>query len=380
MRIGILTLPLHTNFGGILQAYALQTILERMGHEASIITIAQRPFQIPLWKKPFSYGKLFFEKLKGKNSFFLIEKKVNVDRLIIEQNTVQFIKKYIRAFNINDIKDVKEKDFDAIVVGSDQVWRKVYFESTYYCDFENAFLSFTRGWDVKRIAYAASFGYDNWTFGDDITDKIANNIKMFDAVSVREKSGVNICRTAFGVNVEHVLDPVFLLHKEDYLGLLNHKDWGDELDGDMMVYLLDDYPTDRHYISDVANKNNLKPFFFDAKIDHARAPVNMRIQHHVEKWLTGFMKAKLVVTDSFHACVFSIIFKKPFVVLQNETRGNTRLESLLGTFNLKIDKNNPLSMDLDEINLILEQAREKSMLFLYNNLNTGIVTESGTRS
>ena len=199
MRIGILTLPLHTNYGGILQAYALQTVLERMGHEVCLIEKRRRPLKLPLWKAPLSYGKRIVKNLTGHPFPIFYEQKINRETQIIRQNTDKFISKYIKRKIVNDYYDIQENDFDAIVVGSDQIWRPQYFH-----EIEHAYLDFTEGWNIRRIAYAPSFGTDEWEYTPKQTERCCILIKDFNAVSVRESSGVNLCREYLGINAIHV--------------------------------------------------------------------------------------------------------------------------------------------------------------------------------
>lgn len=95
MKIGVLTLPLHTNYGGILQAYALQTVLERMGHEVCLIERRVKPYRLPLWKMPFSYGKRILKNLTGHPYPIFYEQKVNREMPVIRQYTDKFIVPYI---------------------------------------------------------------------------------------------------------------------------------------------------------------------------------------------------------------------------------------------------------------------------------------------
>ena len=148
MKIGILTLPLHTNYGGILQAYALQTVLERMGHNVEIIDKSRYHF-LPFYKKPFIYAyrillKVFFRK----NIKIQLENYYNecIDRDKITQTyTRPFIDKNIHQKHIEKFSEIKQNDFDAIVVGSDQIWRTIYtnffFQST-----TAAYLDFAQKW------------------------------------------------------------------------------------------------------------------------------------------------------------------------------------------------------------------------------------------
>ena len=109
MRIGIFTLPLHTNYGGILQAYALQTVLERMGHEASVITTSNKA-ELPVWKWPYSYPKTDDKKyILGKNEPVFFESYHNRVYPIVGQYTLQFINKYIHCFEVREITRFERK-------------------------------------------------------------------------------------------------------------------------------------------------------------------------------------------------------------------------------------------------------------------------------
>ena len=151
MRIGILTLPLHTNYGGILQAYALQTVLERMGHEAVVIDTPN----VKPTPSLFTLGKRIFKRLLGYHVGVFPERKHNQIYPVISQHTQLFVDKYIHRKVVHSPEELQESEFDAVVVGSDQVWRP-----KYYGKIENAYLNFTKSWKIKRIAYAASFGTD----------------------------------------------------------------------------------------------------------------------------------------------------------------------------------------------------------------------------
>lgn len=145
MKIGVLTLPLHTNYGGILQAYALQQVLKRMGHEA--VLLDRRRFTEPVWYlRPLVYGKCIFCKfvLKKKLSvFYERDKTREIENK--QQNTIEFIKKHIDRQRFKNYKEIKEGVFDCLIVGSDQVWRKRYACSM-LGGVEHAYLDFAETW------------------------------------------------------------------------------------------------------------------------------------------------------------------------------------------------------------------------------------------
>lgn len=330
MRIGILTLPLHTNYGGILQAYALQTVLERMGHEVHVIEKKRHLLSMPIQKMPFCYGKRIVKNIIGRKCPIFYEQKYNREQPIIRQNTDKFIKKYIHIAEYDDFSDIKESEYDAIVVGSDQVWRPKYFGLN---QIENAYLKFAEGWNIKRIAYAASFGTDEWEYNSKQTSECGRLLRMFDSVSVREDSGVDLCKRYFGVDAQHVLDPTMLLGKEDYIKLFTDANTP-KSKGNLLCYILDETEEKKALIKRVADEKGLIPFNVKSQSDDINSPVSERIQPPLEQWLRGFYDAEFVVTDSFHACVFSILFNKPFIVYGNKARGMSRFMSLLNALGL----------------------------------------------
>ncbi len=329
MRIGILTLPLHTNYGGILQAYAMQTVLERMGHEAYVIEEEQKPLRLPVWRMPSKYVRRVIRNITGHPYPIFYEQKFNRERPVIRQYTDIFIDKHVKRRFYASYSDIKETDFDVIIVGSDQVWRPRQFANV-----RTAFLDFTEGWDIGRMAYAASFGTDAWEYTHGQTKDCSRLLKRFDAVSVREDSGAELCLRHFGVKAEHVLDPTMLLGRDDYTRLFVGQDIPHR-EGGLLCYILDRTSGTDFIINNVAEQYGLTPFSVNSRVEDINAPLAERVQPPVEQWLAGYCDAEFVVTDSFHACVFSIIFNKPFYAVANAGRGLSRFRSLLSMFGLE---------------------------------------------
>ena len=370
MRIGILTLPLHTNYGGILQAYALQTVLERMGHDVCLIEKKRQPLRLPLWKAPLSYGKRIIKNLTGHPYPICFEQKINREEPLVRQKTDKFVNKYIKRRFVDDFSEIGKDDFDAIVVGSDQVWRPKYFID----GIENAYLTFAKEWNIRRIAYAASFGTDKWEYSSEQTTSCRRLLKNFDAVSVRESSAVTLCREHLGVDVKRVLDPTMLLSTNDYMKLFD-ANGTPKSNGNLLCYIIDETPEKMSFVNKIAQERGLIPFRVNSKVENLIAPLQERIQPPVEQWLRGFYDADFVVTDSFHACVFSILFNKPFFVLGNEKRGLSRFSSLLGMFgmeNLLVTNKdlNEKQNDIDwaRVMSLLAEEKKKAINFLNENL------------
>lgn len=358
MRIAILTLPLHVNFGGILQCYALQTVLERMGHEVSVLNT---DFVNVDYKTRIG---LFIKRLVktciGKESKFYGWK---TEREITQKYTQVFIRKHIHLLNVQDLSLLKEDDFDAIVVGSDQIWRPMYYQPI-----ANAYLKFAKDWtSIKRIAYATSFGTDKWEYTHEETQECASLVKLFDAVSVRENSAVDLCRKYLEVEAVQVLDPTLLLSKEDYLKLIDQSKL--KKNEGVFAYFLDVTSSKMDLANRIAKERGLKLYQFNnPNVDCLSLHFEKRIQQPIEEWIAGFRDASFVVTDSFHGCVFSIIFNKPFVVIGNEKRGIARLKSLLSMldFDYSVASNihQLQKIEWNKTKLILDKYRQISLSFL----------------
>lgn len=334
MKIAILTQPLKTNYGGILQAYALQTILSRSGHSVTVINrrhkweVGEKMSLFVLLLRMASFIKTIVRKWILRRRGYVLMSPFSPDyhSRLTEQDPLPFVRRHInlsrKIFTSEALNEyLKHKEFDAYVVGSDQVWRPCY--SPCITDFflKEVPLSPT----VLRIAYAASFGTDVWEFSEEETTECAALARDFDAISVREQSGIQMCKKYLGVEAVHLLDPTLLLDVEDYISLIERADTKRN-SGNLFCYILDENPDADKILSSLQN-DGYRPYY--AGLD----PMKYNIS--VEQWLRNFYDAALIVTDSFHACVFSILFKKPFVVLRNEDRGTARLDSLLGIFGLE---------------------------------------------
>ena len=376
MRIGILTLPLHTNYGGILQASALQTVLEKMGHEVVVFDTPKKNSLPPLWKLPLSLAKRILLKSMGRIDRIFIESYNNRVYPVITKEIQPFIDEKIHRKVFANFSKIGAREFDAIVVGSDQVWRSIYFVPMWLgFPIENAYLSFTKGWNLKRISYAASFGTDKWEYNEEQTLHSREALQMFDAVSVREENGVKLCKQYFDVDALHVLDPTMLLDANDYIELFKQKQTP-KSKGNLLNYVLDEADEIESLIKKVASMRKMVPFGVNNPYEGDNTkPLNQRIKPSVEAWLRGFYDADFVITDSFHACVFSIIFKKQFIVIGNKERGMARFESLLKMFGLeerlvdeKVDVNNLYPIDYDKVYNLYGQLKERSLHFLSENL------------
>lgn len=357
MKIAILTQPLRTNFGGILQDYALQTALKKLDYEPITIDYACR------------YSKTRW--LMGRMKSILTGSKHHIQfphyNRSGQENLNRFIHQHIRMTKPIDaptkavIDSIKP---GAIVVGSDQVWSPW---ANVPLDFlGNMYLDFVPDYKGKRIAYAASFGGGEWTYTPEWEDKCSKLAKKFDAISVREDSGVKLCRNHLGVDATHVLDPTLLLAGTDYEKLLTRPAKKTNI---LFAYVLDTSEEKVKFLQKVSDHFGLK-----LKIQGANDDLSW--DDSIEDWLADIRDAAMVVTDSFHGSVFSIQFHRPFFSFVNLRRGGDRFTSLLSKLSLEDRIVTPetnmsdLKTDIDWIYVdeSLGKEREASMNFLKNAL------------
>lgn len=351
MKIGIVTHILGNNYGGLLQNYALQYVLKQLGHQPMTIDFtlrqSRRSYIFSLCKQLlWSITKLRHPRLR--RSFSNIVLADFIERYILTTKNVYSYTK--------DIVD-KEK-FDLIIVGSDQVWRP-----KYVCELENMYLKFVPD-DIKKIAYAASFGVDTWEYNAEQTETCAKYAKRLDAISVRETTGVELCRTYLGVNAQHVLDPTILAGAEAYKPLLKEKT---EEEDYLFAYILDITPEKQSYVESMAKSKGLKVIIRGADKNSTLS---------VEDWLSMIANSSMVVTDSFHGTVFSILFHKEFYSIVNVARGGTRFVSLLSPLGLEHrmgDVSQLQSLELSpvdwkQVDHILDSQRQDCINFLTNAL------------
>jgi len=269
------------NYGAVLTAYALQTILLKHEYNPYLIKVTDV-------KKP------------STNPFFIFEKdNLFTTKNIIKQTDLKLLNMY----------------FDNFVVGSDQIWRYKYIKKYY----KTYFFSFVEE-HKKKIACAVSFGQKDWEGNETVTEEIKDYTKRFNAISVREKSGVELCNNTFGVNAKAIFDPVFYLTKNDWKKLLDKSSVN--LKSSCLVYVLDKSKKIAEQVDSIIEKENLTKFWIKNGVTN------------VYDFVKSINTSQKVITNSFHGLCFSIIFHKDFICLVNKNRGEDRFVSLLSDLGL----------------------------------------------
>ena len=331
-KVGILNFHFANNYGAVLVPFAMKKAIEAMGYQAEIINYAAQKFS----RQP------AFVKFRGK-----------------------FLSPISKEFsNIEELRKCHDA-WSRVVVGSDQVWRM--FQTDIYM------LEWVYG-KCSLISYAASYGHDIYEGSIPKSDACAL-LHRFDAISVRENSGVDICRNDFDVDALQVVDPTLLLSAEAYTRVIDAEkvQVPDEpyVCGVFLSAQSASYPNNPNILLDIRSK-----YKFVNPIKNEQNQFRP-----VGEWLALIKNAKYVITDSFHGAVFSIIFNKQFVTLMHEGfNGNARIPSLLES--LGIDQNRILysinditvdtfreKIDYTKVNAKLAPLRHKAFKFLKEALD-----------
>lgn len=379
-RVLIRTRPVrYGNYGGILQAYALQRAVTGLGFDAVTDESTGQTVRAHGPRTGLDPKQTLKRVLTRADIPGLTRPDWVSDAVKAHQDAAldEFVSQRIATVSLyaadGGVRTEILDGIDAFIVGSDQVWRAAFGRVPSYM------LDFLPADDTRpRIAYAASFGRgDLDEYGEHLLTEASTLLRRFDAISVREASGRELCRDLLGVEASHRIDPTMLLPVEHYRGLAA-PDEHCLAPGALVNYVLDVSEGTRAKIASVATYHGLRvqPLL-------PRKPSTQRAYHRnprafarptVEQWLATLSTARFVVTDSFHGTVFAIMNNVPFVSIANYARGASRFESLLGTIGLADRLVDPdvdltpaqLSTDIDwsTVNDRIAAARDDGLSFL----------------
>ena len=299
MRISLITFHNALNYGAMLQTYATYAVLEKFGHSVEIID-----YRIP------DYAGI-------------ITKLVSFVRRLCSN---RFIKRYyphksIRYRTLDELRANPPKS-ECYIVGSDQVWNIDITKQAYL----GFFLDFGAD-DIRRYAFSSSFGTGNITLTENQKIEIKRCLMRFDGIALREATGIKICQNEFGVepNSEVVLDPTMLLENEynTMVGDVKEKN-------QILVYKLNFTSAFDSVAKYIAQNLNLKL----AMVGRVLPQKGYKYIYPTDptSWLKDIKSSKLILTDSFHGVVFSILLNKRFVAFCGNPQRVDRLYNLLGLF------------------------------------------------
>lgn len=364
MKIGIITFHCSYNYGSALQAYALQTYLKKNGFDAQIINYVDlvnfedyQLFRKSLYRKKIKslIGDLYYllPNLKRKRSF----------NRFSDSYFDLTKRRYTDLSGMSELNDA----FDTFICGSDQIWN---INCTKGAN-PAFFLAFADN-DKRKIAYAPSIAEKDIDFRKN--KEVISYLRDFDYISVRENSFVDMLKEITGKDVVPAVDPTLLLEKADYEKILKAPEIKKSAlrGGYIFAYTLEENPKLNDYVNDLSQKYNLTVIYIDKKTKHCFKNAVNAYGVSPDEFLSLVKNARYIVTNSFHATVFSVIFNKRFVVFPTEKSGS-RMSDFLGDlgldgrlYNEKTDINKEI--DFADAEERLAQMSLKSKKFLENSL------------
>lgn len=353
MKIGILTFHWATNYGAVLQCYALQSCLSQLGHDVSVINYKPQQFD------------------NGICNFFKFRKFLHLGEFVRELKKERAIAKFRNTHLCQSVRCTNKEqvatlamEYDAIIAGSDQILNPYFLlhgeggiTPTYFLEFS---------FDGKKIAYAVSFGCTEYP--KEVAEYAKELIGNFEYLSVRENSGVDIVR-AWGVDAVLVVpDPTALMPKDFYLQLVEQRRASAH---------------DYTYLFFIRNAQARISALREVIIGDVRWNNNDG-RYEMEGWLQNIYAAKGVVTDSFHAMMMALKLEVPFVVITEQTGNvgmNDRFYSLLERLHLSyriVDKEHigdvpsllDRKIDWKEVEVLLEEYKGVGVDFLNKSLKS----------
>jgi hypothetical protein len=363
MKIGILTYHRAHNYGALLQAYALRSYLQQKGHKVEIIDY---------WPK---YHSSRYMLIPG---FFKMSIKTKAKRLILfclgfgrilirRGGYLRFIKERFDLSSTPRFRtavSTNVTDYDLVVYGSDQIWRKQ--NATLFRGFDEIYFGYYPSTATKKISYAASMGVID-LHNEDLAflKEMMNN---FDYVSVRETELKQVLENISSHDISLTLDPVFLLDREKWISLIPpRKIKGRYIflfqlisskESIILTQMLKEY---YNYKVIEIPSTNINPLLFGSRYKQTESPL---------EFLSLIFNAEFVISTSFHGVAFSLIFEKQFLAL-GMGNNSGRLLSLLSPLGLKnryLDNINDADfkqeIDYSKVKELLKTNRENSINYL----------------
>ena len=389
-KIGIAAVTYKENFGSALQTYATQYTLEKLGYDARIFEIKGVHRSI-MAKKLWYYAGRLFDPVEAKYLFANLtsrsRKKASVasdgfaqEMKVRHQMYADFNKKWNKMLpSVKGWSGLRKQasEMDAVVVGSDQLWRPSNIVGCYYT------LEFVPD-KVKKISFSTSFGVP------ELPARLHRHAKRFlsriEHISVREDSGTEIVKKESGREVKVVCDPTMMLTAEEWMHIQDEKPFADG--NYILMYLMGDNPVQREFVKKLSKETGCRII----GLLHGATYISYDEEVADEKpfdvgpseFVNLIRNAQFVCTDSFHCCVFSILNSTKFFAFRRWPDGskfsaNDRLYTLLKFTGLErrmLDGNEEVkSCAADEIDFkgVLErvaQRRKESIDYLVNALNS----------
>lgn len=369
MKVGLIPLLYNEhNYGGVLQFYALQNILGSNGIKTDIVYFRNNEIICEKSKKLTNCIRKL--KVIAYNAMHFYDKFILVVKTKHRNRKIDLFKKKYYS-QVVDEKKILFDEYDAFICGSDQIWNPQWAK-------KRSFLLFVPD-RIKKIIYGASLGCELLSEQEKSVYKPA--IERLQYVSVRENSAKQILDSFIdNINIQVVLDPTLLLSPDEWDLVIKPSSEQKYV----FTYFLGEYKYQKESISNFARKNGLKiiniPFASGETVDKNCFGDRQILDADPGEFLGLIKGADYIFTDSFHACVFSILFKKPFFIYRRDNNNKMigRIETLLEYFGLNIEdvcfeKNTDihLKLNFDRNDEILKNLRKKSIDYLIGSIKKG---------
>lgn len=365
------------NYGQILQAYALQKYLENCGYHAYIIDYVPSSIEYRIGSNRIEQGLKYLIKNLPIIKSFLIRRDNNKNIIELKNNDRDFTNFKRKYLHYSDRRYIQNKELrqnppkaDYYITGSDQVWaRCVPNPYPYLLQFVDT---------PNKLSYAASFGRPQLEPYE--TSIFKKELKKYKKIGVREVSGVDICNSLGITNSQFTPDPTILLRPEEWKQLLSSTNLFKTKKKKIFIYSC--YLRREELIEKFTGLDNYEIIIEDV-INNDKDIANL----HIEDWIKAIYEADYVISNSFHATMFSLYFNTPFITFRytdNRSKMNTRLNSILNQTNLTYRFIQP-DLDLksifnilnnkiewENINTELEKIRQIGYNFIYDGLNNDI--------
>lgn len=385
MKIGILTLVNQLNYGGVLQAYALQRVLRDRGYDVEVIDYWYSQRNIDLYGEYLTASGFDWRKIA-----LFIKKQLRVGFMFGElrrrESTISFLDKHIKLSRCSYCSAEELAfiaDYDCIIVGSDQVWNYQWFGTP------NPFLLGQVPSSVRKVAYAPSFGFKQLPTCR--LSEYQTALNGFDFISAREKEGCEQIRSWIGRSVERVLDPSLLLTADQWASDFNLTvNRGNYIFcywlGDLSILLPRLYTLARHQRKRirlfVGNDIKWRGTWFRLQWYRSRMLFGLDVKlvrsADPEAFLREISQSSAVLSDSFHALMFAVTFRKPVRILTNTEKGRTDMSARMLNFVDLLELRDVVTESIeceikfspvsDAVSQKLEANRQKSFRFLLTSV------------
>lgn len=358
MKIDIITRHSVANYGSILQAYALQQVLMDLGYDVEIINyIRKDEFGKNITKTMMKRNNTWNRNFLSRIIYYMIQNRSYINSF---NKFCTFRKKLLKETNtyystLDELK-INKPIADIYISGSDQLWGKIGeddYDKSYFLEFLNE--------NDKCMSYSSSFGLNNISM--ELKNNLPKMLKKYDKISVREETAKALLAEC-GIESDVTLDPTLLLSTKqwnDFIGQIenNYKDY-------VVIYQLHNNNNIMKIAKEIAESNNKRILVISANRQKKIGNFKYLYLPEPELFLSCIRDSFCVITDSFHATIFSILFNKDFIVSLPE-HTSSRITDFLSRYGLKnvvCCKNLHKNIQYFEVNAKIEKDRFDSYNFL----------------